>query len=245
MTTHHPTAPTAPTAGTDADPSTGAGTGPIRVALVDDQQLVRAGFRMVIDSQPDLRVVAEAANGEEAVAAARRERPDLVVMDVRMPVLDGIGATRRITALPDPPRVVVLTTFDLDEHAFAALRAGAGGFLLKDAPAEDVLAAIRTVHAGDAVLAPSTTRRLLEHVAADLPTPLTEDDALAALTERERAVMVEIASGATNSEIAAHLFLAEPTVKTHVGRILAKLGARDRVQAVVVAYETGLVQPGA
>ena len=215
----------------------------LRVVLADDQALVRAGFRMVIDSQPDLTVVAEAANGEEAVEAARRERPDLVVMDVRMPVLDGIGATRRISALPDPPRVVVLTTFDLDEHALDAVRAGASAFLLKDAPPEDVLSALRSVHAGDAVLAPSTTRRLLDRIGGMAASP-SALRAVAALTDREREVLVAMARGWSNGEISARLFLAEGTVKTHVGRILAKLGARDRVQAVVTAYDAGLVRPG-
>lgn len=214
-----------------------------RIVLVDDQALVRAGFRMVIDSQPDMQVVGEAGDGLAAVQTVRETSPDLVVMDVRMPVLDGIEATRRITALPDPPRVVVLTTFDLDEHALSAIRAGASGFLLKDAPPEDMLAALRTVAAGDAVIAPSTTRRLLEQLA-----PLAADPAaarsVALLTDRERDVLVAMARGWSNSEIGERLFVAEGTVKTHVGRILAKLGARDRVQAVVLAYEAGLVRPG-
>lgn len=217
--------------------------GRIRILLVDDQALVRAGFRMVIDSQPDLEVVGEAADGLAGVQAVQRLAPDLVVMDVRMPVLDGIEATRRIVALPDAPRVVVLTTFDLDEHALAAIRAGASGFLLKDAPPEEMLAALRTVHAGDAVIAPSTTRRLLDHLA-----PLGSDpvalQSVEHLTEREREVLVAMARGWSNSEIATRLFVAEGTVKTHVGRILAKLDARDRVQAVIVAYDAGLVRPG-
>ena len=217
--------------------------GVLRVVLADDQALIRAGMRMVIDSQPDLRVVAEAGNGEEAVEAVRRERPDLVVMDVRMPVLDGIGATRRISALPDPPKVVVLTTFDLDEHLLDAVRAGASGFLLKDAPAEDLLRALRAVHAGDAVLAPSTTRRLLDRL-GDFEADPRARAAVGALTPREREVLVAMARGWSNAEISQRLFLAEGTVKVHVGRILAKLGARDRVQAVVTAYETGLVHPG-
>ena len=215
----------------------------VRVLLVDDQALVRAGFRMVIDSQPDLEVVGEAGDGLAGVQAVERLRPDLVVMDVRMPVLDGIEATRRIVALPGAPRVVVLTTFDLDEHALAAIRAGASGFLLKDAPPEDMLTALRTVHAGDAVIAPSTTRRLLDHLA-----PLGADPVavqrVGELTEREREVLVAMARGWSNSEIATRLFVAEGTVKTHVGRILAKLDARDRVQAVIVAYDAGLVRPG-
>jgi DNA-binding NarL/FixJ family response regulator len=215
---------------------------PIRIVLVDDQALIRAGLRMVIDSQPDLEVVGEGGDGLAGVQAVERLRPDLVVMDVRMPVVDGIEATRRIVARPDPPKVVVLTTFDLDEHAFAAIRAGASGFLLKDAPPEDLLAALRTVHAGDAVIAPSTTRRLLEHL-----TPPTADpvalQAVQALTEREREVLVAMAKGWSNAEIATRLFVAEGTVKTHVGRILAKLDARDRVQAVIVAYDAGLARP--
>lgn len=226
----------------------------IRVALVDDQQLVRAGFRMVIDSQPDLEVVLEAGDGEQAVASLtgpRRIGVDVVLMDVRMPRLDGLAATAAITGADSPdrpaPRVVVLTTFDLDEYVLAAVRAGASGFLLKDAPPEDMLAAIRTVHAGDAVIAPSSTRRLLEHLVAALPPDAPdrpERDVLEALTEREREVLVAMARGLSNTEIGRELYVAEATVKTHVGRILAKLGARDRVQAVVVAYETGLVRPG-
>ena len=219
------------------------GARPIRVVLVDDQALVRAGFRMVIDSQPDLEVVGDAGDGLAGVRVVRQVRPDVVVMDVRMPVLDGIEATRRITEREGAPKVVVLTTFDLDEHALAAIRAGASGFLLKDAPPEDMLRALRTVHAGDAVIAPSTTRRLLDHLA-----PVLVDTqaarAVEGLTEREREVLVVMARGLSNAEIAGHLHVAEGTVKTHVGRILAKLGARDRVQAVVIAYEAGLVRPG-
>ncbi|HEY6797988.1 MAG TPA: response regulator transcription factor [Kineosporiaceae bacterium] len=214
----------------------------MRVLLVDDQLLVRAGFRMVIDSQPDLTVIGEAGDGLSGVAEARRLTPDLVVMDVRMPVLDGIEATRRVVSLPDPPKVVVLTTFDLDEHALAAIRAGASGFLLKDAPPEDMLAALRTVHAGDAVIAPSTTRRLLDHLAPALDPAAVR--ALATLTEREREVLGAMARGWSNVEIAQRLVVAEGTVKTHVGHILAKLAARDRVQAVVIAYESGLIRPG-
>lgn len=216
----------------------------IRVMLVDDQALVRTGLAMIIDAQPDMRVVAQAGDGLEALAQAAATRCDIVLMDVRMPRLDGVAATRELLARdPDGPKVLVLTTFDLDEHAFAALRAGASGFLLKDAPAEDVLAAIRTIIAGDAVIAPSTTRRLLDHIATDLPVA-GQDDELAVLTERERDVMVQIARGATNAEIAERLYLAEPTVKTYVGRILAKLGLRDRVHVVITAYETGLVRRG-
>ncbi|MBF5082914.1 response regulator transcription factor [Quadrisphaera sp. INWT6] len=224
-------------------------TSPIRVLLVDDQQLLRAGFRMVIDSQPDLQVVGEAGDGEQAVSMATAVQPDVVLMDVRMPRVDGIEATARITASLPASKVVVLTTFDLDEYALAAIRAGASGFLLKDAPPEELLAAVRTVHAGDAVIAPSTTRRLLEHVAPLLPSGEDGEGAasshlLDALTEREREVLVLMAKGRSNTEIASDLFVAEATVKTHVSRVLAKLGARDRVQAVVTAYETGLVKPG-
>jgi Response regulator containing a CheY-like receiver domain and an HTH DNA-binding domain len=222
----------------------------IRVALVDDQKLVRAGFRMVIDSQPDLQVVCEADDGQaaldELLPLAERGEVDVVLMDVRMPRLDGIAATERITSAGPLPRVIVLTTFDLDEYVLSAIRAGASGFLLKDAPPEEMLTAIRTVHAGDAVIAPSSTRRLIEHLATSLPDPTTTqrlDDALGQLTEREREVLVLMARGRSNQEIAAELFVGEATVKTHVGRILAKLGARDRVQAVVMAYDSGLVRP--
>ncbi len=221
----------------------------IRVFLADDQQLVRAGFRMVLDSQPDIRVVGEAGDGADAVRQLAGIAADVVLMDVRMPVMDGIAASAALTARAGAPRVLVLTTFDLDEYAFAAIRAGASGFLLKDAPPEDLLAAVRTVHAGDGVVAASTTRRLLSHLAA-LPAPGNEmqpdaDHRLAALTEREHQVMVRIGEGLTNTEIAAALFVSETTVKTHVGRVFAKLGLRDRVQAVILAYETGLVRPTA
>ena len=224
---------------------------PIRVGLVDDQQLVRAGFRMVIDSQADLEVVVEAGDGAEALRRLAQVPTDVVLMDVRMPTLDGLAATARLTAgSQEPgaapvPRVVVLTTFDLDEYVLAAIRAGASGFLLKDAPPEEMLAAIRTVHAGDAVIAPSSTRRLLEHLVTALPdTDAAPHPGLAELTDREREVLVLMARGRSNTEIGQDLFVAEATVKTHVGRILAKLGARDRVQAVVTAYEGGLVRPG-
>ena len=230
---------------------------PIRVALVDDQQLVRSGFSMLINSQPDLEVVAEAGNGIEAVQALNATAADVVLMDVRMPGMDGIEATRKILeqAATQPEgsqragvKIVVLTTFDLDEYALAAIRAGASGFLLKDAPPEELLEAIRTVYRGDAVIAPSTTRRLLDHVAPLLRTQTPEQSGHAAaverLTAREREVFTLIAQGKSNPEIAAELFLSEATVKTHVGHILAKLGARDRVQIVVIAYETGVVSPG-
>lgn len=218
----------------------------IRVFLVDDQQMVRAGFRMLIGSQPDLEVCGEAGDGDEAVQRLAVTAADVVLMDVRMPVLDGVEATRRITAAGELPRVIVLTTFDLDEYAFAALRAGASAFLLKDAAPEDLLAAIRRVHAGDAVVAPSTTRRLLDHFAAVLPQEpqaSAADSRLEGLTEREREVLVLIAKGRSNPEIATELVVAEATVKTHVGRLLAKTGSRDRVHLVVLGYESGLVQP--
>ena len=229
--------------------STPGTAAPVRVVLVDDQQLVRAGFRMVIDSQPDLTVVGEAGDGDAAVDLVRRVPADVVLMDVRMPGTDGIAATAQVTAMPDPPRVVVLTTFDLDEYVVAAIGAGASGFLLKDAPPEEMLAAVRTVHAGEAVIAASSTRRLLQHVAPLLrgsATPAavaTDDRSLAELTRREREVLELMAYGATNTEIAGRLFVSEATVKTHVGRVLAKTGSRDRVQAVVLAYRTGLVAP--
>ncbi len=216
---------------------------PIRVFVVDDQQLVRSGFRMLVESQPDMTVVGEAGDGGEALERLTVTAADVVLMDVRMPRLDGVEATRVLTGRGGTPRVLVLTTFDLDEYAFAAIKAGAAAFLLKDAPPEDLLAAIRTVHAGDSVVAPSTTRRLLDRFAAVLPDPAAPrpDDRLAGLTEREREVLVLVGRGRSNSEIAAELVVAEATVKTHVGRLLAKTGSRDRVQLVVLAYETGLV----
>jgi DNA-binding NarL/FixJ family response regulator len=228
-------------------------TEPIRVVLVDDQQLVRAGLAMVIDAQPDMTVVAQAGDGAEAVAVVAATPCDVVLMDVRMPGMDGLEATRRILAEanheaePDDeactgPRIVMLTTYDLDEYLLAAIRAGASGFLLKNVPPADLLAAIRTVWEGDAVVAPSATRRLLEHVATATP-PTAQNPRLNLLTERELEVLELIARGLSNAEISAHLFLSETTVKTHVRRILAKLRIRDRVQAVVVAYESGLVRP--
>lgn len=215
----------------------------IRVFLVDDQQLVRGGFRMLVDSQPDMSVVGEAGDGAEAVQQLAVTASDVVLMDVRMPRMDGVEATRAVTARGDLPRVVVLTTFDLDEYVFAAIKAGAAAFLLKDALPEDLLAAIRTVHAGDSVVAPSTTRRLLDRFAAVLPDAVSAapDDRLAGLTDREREVLLHVGRGRSNTEIAAELVVAEATVKTHIGRLLAKTGSRDRVQLVVLAYETGLV----
>ncbi|MER5990079.1 MULTISPECIES: response regulator [Streptomyces] len=218
----------------------------IRVMLVDDQVLLRTGFRMVLAAQPDMEVVAEAGDGVEALEVLRATAVDVVLMDVRMPKLDGVETTRRICADTDPPKVLILTTFDLDEYAFSGLKAGASGFMLKDVPPGELLAAIRAVHSGDAVVAPSTTRRLLDRFAPMLPgtgkQPAHKE--LERLTEREREVMVLVAQGLSNGEIAARLVLSEATVKTHVGRILTKLGLRDRVQVVVLAYETGLVRAG-
>ncbi len=215
----------------------------IRIVLVDDQELVRTGFRMVLDAQPDMTVVGEAGDGLAAVEFARTHSADVMVMDARMPRLDGVEATRRIRLAGDRPRVLMLTTFDLDEYAFAALKAGASGFLLKDVPPEELLFAIRAVHSGDAVVAPSTTRRLIDQFAPLLPAgDAPPSPELSCLTEREREVLGHIAQGLSNGEIARQLFVSEATVKTHVGRILAKLGLRDRVQAVVFAYENGLVR---
>ncbi len=217
----------------------------IRVGIVDDQQLVRAGFSLVINSQPDMEVVIEAGDGVQALRAVGSYECDVILMDVRMPNMDGLEATAEITARGELPKVIILTTFDLDEYVIQAIKAGASGFLLKDAPPEEMLAAIRTVQGGDAVIAPSSTKRLIGHFAHLLPDEQKADpDVLSGLTEREREVLMLIARGMSNTEIATELFVAEATVKTHVGRILAKLGARDRVQAVVTAYETGLVTPG-
>ncbi len=214
-----------------------------RVLLVDDQELVRTGFRLILNAEADLDVVGEAGDGAEAVEAARRLEPDVVLMDVRMPGVDGIEATRRLGRVgPPPPRVLMLTTFDLDEYVYDALRAGASGFLLKDAPAAQLVDAIRIVAGGDALLAPAITRRLIaEFVRRPLP---ADAPALAELTTRELEVLKLIAAGLSNKEIAAELFVSEATVKTHVKRVLAKLDLRDRVQAVVLAYRCGLVQPG-
>jgi DNA-binding NarL/FixJ family response regulator len=214
------------------------------VLLVDDEPLVRLGFSMVLAAHDDLQVVGEAGNGAEAVELAGRLRPDVVVMDVRMPVLDGVAATRRIVSAGLPSRIVVLTTFDLDEYAFAALQAGASGFLLKNTEPAELVAAIRTVARGDAVVTPRVTRRLLETFAGQLPTAdRTADPRLARLTDREREVLVQVATGRSNAEIAAELTLSELTVKTHVGRILTKLELRDRTQAAVLAYRERLVVP--
>ena len=239
--------PLPPTAARQARPPTGPVAGgrmTIRVLLVDDQDLVRAGFAMVLGSQPDLAVVGEAADGAAAVRLARECPADVMVMDVRMPGLDGVAATREICQAADRPRVLILTTFDLDEYAFAALRAGASGFLLKSAPPEELLYAIRSVHNGDSVVAPSTTRRLIGRFLPHLPATGEPPTAgLAELTAREREVLAEVGSGLSNAEIAALLHISEATVKTHVGHIMAKLGLRDRIQAVVYAYETGLIAP--
>ena len=220
----------------------------ISILLADDQPLLRRGFRMILETEDDLTVVAEAGNGEEAVDLARRHAPDVVLMDIRMPGTDGIEATQQITAAGPLPKVLVLTTFDLDEYAFGALRAGASGFLLKDVRPGELVAAIRTVAAGDAVISPRVTRRLLEEYAQVLPLAPGQREQrfpqLATLTEREREVLIAVARGLSNTEIAASLFVSEATVKSHVGRILSKLALRDRVQVVVLAYEAGLIQPG-
>lgn len=254
---------------TTGDPGRGSAAGdlpegPIRVFLVDDQALVRAGFRMVLDTQDDIEVVGEAGDGQAALDALARTEADIVLMDVRMPRMDGVTATQILCRETRVPRVVVLTTFDLDEYAHAALRAGAAGFLLKDAGPEEILAAIRAVHRGDSVIAPSTTRRLLAHFLANPPAdapgtpgsrsgtripggvepgPSGTSDVLAPLTPRELEVLTLVGRGLTNTEICAELFLAEATVKTHIGRILHKLRLRDRVQMVMLSYDTGLVRP--
>ena len=219
----------------------------IRVFLVDDQALVRSGIKLVIDAQRDMEVVGEAGDGRAALEALAVTTADVALMDVRMPDLDGVAATARLIERDGDraPRVIVLTTFDLDEYVFAAIRAGASGFLLKDAQPEELLAAIRAVASGDAVVAPSATRRLLERVAGTLPGDEVRDERLERLTAREREVLLSVARGASNAEIGAELHMAEATVKTHVGRLLSKLGARDRVQLVVFAYEHGLVRAGA
>jgi DNA-binding NarL/FixJ family response regulator len=219
---------------------------PIKVLVVDDQGLVRAGFRMILEAQPDVEVVGEAADGLDAVGAARRLRPDVVLMDIRMPVMDGLEATRRLAGpgVADPVRVLMLTTFDLDEYVFEALRAGASGFLLKDLPREDLVAAVRVVADGDALLAPRITRRLIEEFARRPATAEPDRDALGTLTTREREALELMARGMSNAEMASALYVSEHTVKTHVGNVLAKLGLRDRIHAVILAYEIGLVQPG-
>jgi DNA-binding NarL/FixJ family response regulator len=238
---------------------------PIRVLVVDDQELVRSGFCVILDAADGITVVGEAGNGEAAVSQVAAHEPDVVLMDIRMPGMDGLEATRLITggaaphsagsgpATPHsagsgpatPPKVVMLTTFDLDEYVYEALRAGASGFLLKDSPRHDLIAAVRAAAAGDALLAPSVTRRLIEAFARRPPETSPSPSQLASLTARERDVLLLLARGRSNAEIAAVLFVSEATVKTHVGNLLAKLGLRDRVQAVILAYETGIVVPGA
>jgi len=218
----------------------------IRVLIVDDQELVRTGFRLFLETQPGLAVVGEAGDGEEAIERVRELRPDVVLMDIRMPTMDGVEATAKLTsgAIEPAPRVLVLTTFDLDEYVFGALRAGAAGFLLKDAPRERLIEAIRVVHSGEALLSPSITRRLIEDFAARSDPIDAPAAVLAELTPREREVLVLVAHGLSNAEIAARLVVTEATVKSHVGAILLKLGLRDRVQAVVFAYEHGIVVAG-
>lgn len=219
----------------------------IRVVLVDDQEMIRMGMRMVLESQEGIEIVGEADDGDVAVDLVERVDADVVVMDIRMPRISGVEATRRIRERSDAPRVLILTTFDFDEYAYDALQAGASGFLLKDTPVEDVAAAIAHIHNGDAVVAPSTTRRLIDHFTRARPAAAGHRDAgarLEELTPREHEVLILVARGMSNSEVAAELVLAEGTVKIHVGRILTKLGLRDRVQAVVLAYETGLVTAG-
>ena len=220
----------------------------ISILLVDDQPMLRLGFRLVLDAQDDMQVIGEAGDGAAALRLVQAKHPDVVLMDVRMPGMDGIEATRQIVAGASSTRVLILTTFDLDEYAYAGLRAGASGFLLKDVPPNDLLSAIRAVASGDAVVAPAITRRLLDAFLPHLPDPGgTPETALPPevhdLTAREREILTEVAAGLSNAEIAERLFLAEATVKTHVGRMLNKLGLRDRVQAVVYAYEHGLVRP--
>jgi DNA-binding NarL/FixJ family response regulator len=222
---------------------------PLRVLVADDQELVRAGFRLILEAA-GFTVVGEAADGAEALTLAARERPDVVLMDIRMPVMDGLAATRQLTA-PGPderaesgPKVVILTTFDLDDYVYEALRCGASGFLLKDAPRADLIAAVRVAAAGDALLAPSVTRRLIEAFAMRPVSVSPSPSALASLTPRERDILLQVARGQSNTEIASALVVSEATVKTHVTHLLAKLGLRDRVQAVILAYETGAVTPG-
>ncbi len=217
----------------------------VRVVIADDQGMVRSGFTTLLNSEPDIEVIGEAVNGQEAIARAAQLRPDVMLMDVRMPVLDGLQATREITAMPGAPKVLILTTFDLDDYVYQALRWGASGFLLKDASAQELADAVRIVAAGDALLAPGVTRRLIAEFARMGAPRGPSRDSLDGLTERECEVLALVARGLSNAEIAGRLVVAEQTIKTHVSRILMKLGLRDRTQAVVLAYETGLVQPGA
>jgi DNA-binding NarL/FixJ family response regulator len=214
----------------------------IRVLVVDDQAMVRAGLRLILDGQADIEVVGEAADGEEAQVAVRRDRPDLVLMDIRMPRLDGIAATRKLIEHDPAVRVLVVTTFDADQYVFEALRAGASGFILKDSTPEQLVAAVRLIAAGDALLAPARTRRLIETQVR--PKPTVVSSLIGTLTDREREVLVLMARGLDNSQIAAELFISDATVRTHIGHVLSKLNSRSRVQAVVLAYESGLVRPG-
>jgi DNA-binding NarL/FixJ family response regulator len=219
----------------------------IRVVLADDQALVRSGFRLILELEDDIEVVAEATDGREALRMTAEHRPDVVVMDIRMPTLDGLEATRRLQATSSPPRGLILTTFDLNEYVYEAMRAGASGFLLKDVPSAQLVAGIRTVATGEALLAPALTRRLIEHFVRRPPADAVAPRGLDRLTEREIEVLALVARGLSNSEIAARLHLGEATVKTHLGRVLTKLGLRDRVQAVVYGYESGLIhadEPG-
>ncbi len=219
-------------------------TTPLRVVVVDDQALMRTGFRMILESA-GIDVVAEAEDGRQALDIVRQCRPDVVLMDIRMPELDGVEATRQLTSDPDvEARILILTTFDLDEYVYGALQAGAAGFLLKDTPPEQLIDAVRVVADGESLLAPSVTRRLVEEFARNAPNPTTTPTGLDELTDRETEVLVAMAQGLSNAEIAAELFVGETTVKTHVGRVLMKLSVRDRVQAVVLAYESGIVRPG-
>ncbi len=216
----------------------------VSVLIADDQALVRTGFRMILETDPGIRVVAEAGDGTQAVDAGKRTRPDIVLMDIRMPIMDGLEATRRLLATPNPPRVLMLATFDLDEYVFDALVAGASGFLLKDVAPEHLLAAIHTIAQGESLLAPSITRRLIEANVRDHPPAVGPVPGLEQLTAREHEILVLIAGGLSNAEIADRLVLSPLTIKTHVARILDKLNLRDRIQAVVLAYETGIVRPG-
>jgi DNA-binding NarL/FixJ family response regulator len=216
----------------------------IRVVVADDQGMVRSGFSVLLNAQPDIEVIGEAVNGQQAITQAAELFPDVILMDVRMPVLDGLQATREITAMPDAPKILVLTTFDLDDYVYEALRSGASGFLLKDASATELANAVRLVAAGDALLAPGVTRRLIAEFARMGAPRAPSRKQLDGLTDRESEVLALVARGMSNAEIAGHLVVAEQTIKTHVGRILMKLGLRDRTQAVVLAYESGLVQPG-
>jgi len=217
----------------------------VRVLIADDQELVRTGFRAILNSEPDIEVVGEAGDGRQAVENTQQLKPDIVLMDIRMPILDGLEATRRIVTAPDSkPRVLILTTFDLDEYVYEALRSGASGFLLKDNPADQLITAIRVVAKGEALLAPQVTRRLISEFVDRRPLTARPEQ-LQGLTDRESEVLKLVARGLSNAEIAEELYVAETTVRTHVGRILTKLGLRDRVQAVVLAYETGLIQPRA